>query len=298
VLATSMTDIACLRGLFPHLAQSLNVLYMHENQFAYPSKQRNDPNLIHFQITQLYSAICADILVFNSEFNRSSFLEGVESFLSKMPDAVPQQQCAVLEHKSYVLPVPLEDDCFCTERTVPSGPLQIVWNHRWEYDKAPERFFAALDLLQQWGIPFGLHVMGQQFERQPAIFEQARHQFAQHLMHWGYAPSRDAYLSQLCQCDVVVSTALHEFQGLSVLEACATGCRPLVPNRLAYPQWIPPSFRYASFPDDPKQEAYSLAKALQYCADRLASIRYEERLSLQHLRWSVCTEQFERILLR
>jgi hypothetical protein len=42
----------------------------------------------------------------------------------------------------------------------------------------------------------------------------------------------------------VVSTALHEFQGLSVLEASQAGCLPLVPDRLCYPEMYPADCRY------------------------------------------------------
>ena len=40
----------------------------------------------------------------------------------------------------------------------------------------------------------------------------------------------------LGRCDIAVSTAFHEFFGLSVVEAAAAGCLPLVPRRLSYPE--------------------------------------------------------------
>ena len=74
--------------------------------------------------------------------------------------------------------------------------------------------------------------------------------------------SATAYQQLLQQSHVVLSTALHEFQGLAVLEAVASGCIPLVPNRLAYPEFIAEEYRYPSYPDDPACESEALADAL------------------------------------
>jgi glycosyltransferase involved in cell wall biosynthesis len=62
-------------------------------------------------------------------------------------------------------------------------------------------------------------------------------------VQWGYIASRAEYLTLLGQADLVVSTADHEFFGISVLEAMAAGAFPLLPNRLSYPELLPPSLR-------------------------------------------------------
>ena len=50
----------------------------------------------------------------------------------------------------------------------------------------------------------------------------------------------------LAGSDIAVSTALNEFFGLAMIEAAYSGCFPLVPDRLAYPEIYPVEFRYGS----------------------------------------------------
>jgi glycosyltransferase involved in cell wall biosynthesis len=76
-------------------------------------------------------------------------------------------------------------------------------------------------------------------------------------VHWGYLPTRADYVALLSQADLVISTAEHEFFGISVLEAICAGAFPLLPNRLSYPELIPaelhPACLYAD-EDDLAQE--------------------------------------------
>ncbi len=124
------------------------------------------------------------------------------------------------------------------------GPL-IVWNQRWEYDKRPDRFFALLQRLHAAGVPFRLAAAGQNFRNVPAEFDAARALLADRIAHWGFLPSRQAYAALLRQADLVVSTADHEFFGISILEAICAGAFPLLPNRLSYPELIPPELHPA-----------------------------------------------------
>ena len=57
--------------------------------------------------------------------------------------------------------------------------------------------------------------------------------------HWGYVPGRADYVRLLARCDFVVSTAVQENFGLSVVEAAYAGAHPLVPHRLSYPEVLP-----------------------------------------------------------
>ena len=83
VLATSMVDLASLRGLTPKLAIVPTLLYFHENQFAYPAGRQRHDN-IEPQIVPLYAAWCADAVVFNSAFNRDTCREGVRQLAKRL----------------------------------------------------------------------------------------------------------------------------------------------------------------------------------------------------------------------
>ena len=255
VLATSMVDLAPLRSFHPHLAQTPCVLYMHENQFAFPVSGKQKASA-EPQMVNLYSAISADQVVFNSAWNRDSFLDGTRAFLDQMPDGVPDGLITGLREKSRVIPVPIEDGLYAG-RTRPynRGCPHLLWNHRWEYDKGPERLLKLLQALDQRTIPFRLSVVGERFRNHPKAFDQIHEQFSDRIEQWGFLDSRADYDRLLTQADIVLSTALHDFQGLSMLEAMASGCVPIAPDRLAYREYVPANCRYRSYQDDPGKEA-------------------------------------------
>ncbi|WP_339806872.1 DUF3524 domain-containing protein, partial [uncultured Marinobacter sp.] len=258
----SITDLATLKGLHPQLARTPCVLYMHENQFAFPvsSKQQSsvDPQMVN-----LYSAMAADCVVFNSAWNRDSFLSGVWEFLEKLPDGVPDGLVASLRDKSRVIPVPIEDRLFADQQRDINGACpHLLWNHRWEYDKGPERLLKLLQVLDERSLPFRLSVVGERFRSHPKAFEQIHQQFADRIEHWGFLENRQDYDQLLTRADIVVSTALHDFQGLSMLEAMASGCVPLAPDRLAYREYVPELCRYASHEQDAQAEAEAAADCL------------------------------------
>ncbi|MCB1844465.1 MAG: DUF3524 domain-containing protein [Halioglobus sp.] len=253
VLATSMVDLATLRGLVPPLSRLPAVLYFHENQFAYP-RQSHANSLLEAQMVSLYSALAADRLLFNSQYNRESFLVGCDSLLSRLPDYVPANVTAMLDAKAAVLPVPV--DTASVEACAPAWPaaisadaVRLVWTGRFEYDKGADRLYTVLEALEQTGLQYQLALTGPRFRSMPDVFERIQSRFAHRLVHFGYIPCREAYLSLLRGAQIVLSTALHEFQGLAVMEAVTAGCVPVVPDRLAYRELYPEAFRYASCPD-------------------------------------------------
>jgi hypothetical protein len=84
---------------------------------------------------------------------------------------------------------------------------------------------------------------GERFAESPAVFaaSESRLRAVGAVAHWGYAASREAYARLLASADVVISTAVHEFFGVSIVEAVAAGALPLCPARLAYPELLAPT---------------------------------------------------------
>lgn len=299
IIATSMVDLATLKGLVPSLAATPSMVYFHENQFAYPANERQR-NSLEPAMVNLYSALAADSLVFNSEYNRSSFMRGVGQLLKKLPDFVPAGIVEQLQQRSALLPVPLERECFQNNQSAPSKPLHIVWNHRWEYDKGPDRLLRLINRLLAHKQVFSLSVLGEQFRERPAEFDEIKEAFSRQssaeLYHCGYIESISTYRQILASADVVLSTALHDFQGLAVIEAVAAACIPLVPDRVCYSEWFDKDCCYRSVLDDVDQEAAGLAERVIALAKAKQAGVLPKPPILDGLGWQALKPAYQRLL--
>lgn len=263
MIATSMVDLSALRGFVPELARVPALVYFHENQFDYPAPGMQRPN-IEPRLVNLYTALCADAILFNSDYNRSSFLSGVDRLLARLPERFPPAITGQLRERARVLPVAVQQFARGGRKTKTGAPVKIVWNHRWEYDKGPDRLLNCIEQLPP-ELPLQFHVLGQQFRQVPESFTAIEPLLRERnwLGHWGFVEQRADYERLLLSSDLALSTSLHDFQGLAVLEAVSAGCVPVVPDRLAYRDYIPPAFRYRSDMNNPQQEAASAAGLIQ-----------------------------------
>lgn len=234
LFCSDMLNLAEFIALAPvEVARLPKVIYFHENQLTYPVRFESERDC-HFAMTNLISALAADAVWFNSQFHAESFLGALAKFLKSMPDHQPLEATEKIRAKSSVHPPGIGN--FPARQARKPGTVRILWAARWEHDKNPDDFFAALEILKAKNIPFRVSVIGQSFQDKPEIFERARSDFDKHIDLWGYQQNRDDYVQALYEADVVVSTANHEFFGIGLLEAVAAGAYPLVPERLSYPE--------------------------------------------------------------
>lgn len=248
VVATSMVDLATLKGLVPNLANTPCIMYFHENQFAYPKSQQQHTS-IEPQMVNLFSALSAQKVLFNSQYNRNSFLSNATKLLKKLPDHAPISAIESIESKSDILPVPITAAATLSDSSGPmpfnhQQPLQVIWNHRWEYDKGPELLLKLVQATQKTQLPIRFVIAGLSFRSKPDPLKAIESGRFECVSHIGSFTNKQDYYDALSSSHVVLSTALHEFQGLAMLEGAAYGCVPLAPNRLAYPEWIPSNYLY------------------------------------------------------
>jgi len=286
IFTSDMTSVADLRAL---LGAPLNrkpiICYFHENQLTYPLPSEADRDY-QYGFTNITSCLAADAVWFNSEYHRREFLQAAGDLLGRMPDYVPENIVETIQQKSQVMPLGLDPELFELNRTLhpptPARPPVILWNHRWEYDKNPDDFFETLFDLQRSSFDFRLLVAGQSFRDSPSIFLAAEKVLAEKIDHFGYVPERQTYYALLGRANVVISTAHHEFFGLSVAEAQAAGCYPLLPNRLNYPELLPPEIHAVYLYDRPDELR---DKLMDLCQNGVPELAPEAARKLSGLSW-------------
>ena len=241
IVASDMLDIATFKGLSEITCPVL--LFFHENQITYPKKE-NSPNYTperdnHYGFINFTSALAADHCLFNSTYHKEVFLESLPAFLKQFPDHQNHMLIPQIVAKSHVLHLGLDLKQFDQFKSSneQSTPI-ILWNHRWEFDKNPGTFFDALGRLKQKDIRFKLVLLGQSFANNPPEFENAKIQFAENIIHIGYAESFADYARWLWLADIIPVTSHQDFFGISVIEAIYCQTFPLLPNRLVFPEHI------------------------------------------------------------
>ena len=310
VLATDMLDLATFLGLArDQLAGARSVLYFHENQLTYPLPPGRKRDLA-FPWINYTGALAADAVCFNSAFHQRALLAALPGLMGRYHDHQERDLVDAIASKAHVLPpgidlarldppiehqgwrieVGAEQSAIFPPRASNHRPVPVLlWNSRWEYDKGPAEFFAALQALEARGVDFRVIALGEHIDPREPHFLAAREWLGERALAWGYAPDLAAYRARLWESDIVVSCAVQEFFGISVIEAIYCGCVPLLPRRLSYPELLPPAIHA-----DCLYEEGTLADRLQDMIARLPELRrHDLRAVAAPYDWAVLAPRYD-----
>jgi glycosyltransferase involved in cell wall biosynthesis len=273
VLATDMVNLPTLLGFTRRALDAPVALYCHENQLTYPVRPGEKRDLTYAMINWL-SMVAADRVLFNSAYHRDDWFGALPNLLKHFPDYTHLHRIPEVYAKTAILPVGCDLASLESARAqVENGcaPPLILWNQRWEYDKDPETFLRALDALVNDGVDFRVALAGSNVRQMPEEFEAARARLGERVVHYGRA-DREMYRQLLWRADVVVSTAIHEFFGVAVVEAMYCACFPVLPRRVAYPEVVPGEYQELCLYDGFADLVARLRWSLEHPDARVASL--------------------------
>lgn len=263
-------DLPTLLGLLPAAWSEVPITaYFHENQATYPrSENATEADVerdYHLAWTNALTAIRADHLVFNSEFHKREFADGMSELFRIWPKPNPRLELeAALREATVISPGVRVSEIPLGGGSPDNGPLRVLFNQRWEHDKDPGALLAALIEAREQGARFELLLLGERYRELPSGVAAQLETLRDETLACEFVTDRASYTTALGTCDLVVSTARHEFFGIAVVEALAAGCTPLLPNRLAYPEVIPAARHRAALYET---DSELVARLVQYAAE-------------------------------
>ena len=189
-------------------------------------------------MTNWTSLLAADGAAFNSGFHRDAFFDALPGLLGAAPDQRHLHLVDQARTRCAVVPVGVDLQRIGPRRER-SGPATFLWNHRWDADKAPEEALAALGELARRRLDFRVVLAGNHSSNRRRLIARRSRRWGTgwcSSVSWTTTPT----WAVLHSADAVVSTAHQEFFGISVVEAMYAGALPILPNRLVYPERVPP----------------------------------------------------------
>lgn len=298
IFASDMLDLAAWKGLVgPPWANLPAVLYFHENQWTYPLSPGQTPDL-HYGYTNFLSAVAAEAVWFNSQYHRQSFLSAASRILRRMPDHDHLDDLDQIAARSRCLYPGIairQKPPVAARALTAKAPLNIGWVSRWEHDKRPEVFVEAIERLRRRppDQDFRLILLGETFRQMPDCYHQLHEICHPHILHSGFAASRQAYQSWLGEMDVVVSTAAHEFFGIAIAEAAAAGAAPILPEDLAYPELYGDGHGAAAFYDGSAGQLEATIRRLAADDEALRQLQQAAARRAARLDWSHQAAEFD-----
>ena len=249
IVVSSMLDVAAFAGAIRSSAPGVPiVVYFHESQFTYPLSPADRTDLT-YAMKNWSSAAVADLVVFNSQYHRSVFANEAHRLLNTFPEFTHTHLVPSVIDASMVLPVGVDVAPLLASEPRREGTPMVVWNHRWEHDKGPDELLAIVTGLVESDVDFTMAMCGEVFVSVPETYDTIADRLGDRLVHRGWIEA-DGYRELLLGSSVVLSTALQEFFGISVVEAIAAGAHPVLPDRLVFPE------RVAALGADPTASLY------------------------------------------
>ncbi len=308
ILASDMLNLPAFLALTrDFLADVPTALYCHENQLTYPlppsspltgGKEEGEKRDLTYAMINWLSMLAADRVFFNSSYHLEDWFEELPRLLKHFPDHTHVHRIAEVRAKAEVLPVGCDLRRFdpIPQHRHPNTPPLILWNQRWEYDKAPETFFRALYALAEKGLDFRVALAGKNYRQTAPEFEAARQRLGSRVIHLGYADQAQ-YKALLHQAHVVVSTAIHEFFGISLVEAIYCGCFPVLPRRLTYPELVPPLYHEDCLYEDFEELLKRLRWALHH-PDQAQALATKLRSTVARFDWAKMGPRYDETVAR
>ncbi len=233
IACSGYVDLPRLYGFLPpSWACRPSLMYFHETQLTYPGGQ-SERDLTH-GFSNILSAIRADRVVFNSRFHLDEFRGAADEVLRRLPRPTPRAALSNVLDAAEVVP-PMPELSGIPVGPGGEGPLRIAFPHRLEPDKDPVAFADAVVHAASRGATFEVELLGGHPRKAGPKITEALARLAPWLRNSEHIDDRARYLEVLGHCDLVASTARHEFFGVAFAEAMAAGCSPLAPGRLNYP---------------------------------------------------------------
>ena len=290
LVASTPIDLATVLGLIDRSTyRPPTLLYMHESQIGSPPGPKGG-NPYRAMINDLNSILSADKVAVATHFHADLLRREMPRFADELLNGSGDKVRRALEN-IHVLPVgiALSD----LHPVGLNGPNRILWNHRWSHDKNPGEFVHAMALLAAEGHEFELYALGEVERAGEKAFRRLKEQLSDRVLLSG-TQSSETYRQALCRSDLVVSTAHHEFFGVSVAEAIAAGARPVLPDRLAYPELVPSAYSSEFLYHESLETA--LSSILSSSRDELHRHRHETREHIANFGWEKVAPKYDSLL--
>jgi len=290
LVASTPIDLATVFGLVHRsIRRPPTLLYMHESQIGYPPGPKGGQPY-RAMINDWNAIASADRIAVATQFHADLLVEQMPDFADGLVRGSGPKIKSIL-NGVHVLPVGI-DTSGLRPITV-GGPIRVLWNHRWSHDKNPGEFVHAVTVLAAEGHEFALYALGEVEHGGEKAYSRLTSHLADRVLLSG-RQTYDIYRQVLCRSDVVISTAQHEFFGLAVAEAISAGARPLLPDRLAYPEILPDGlssqFLYRGSLED------SLRSTLAQPRDEVHRYRQETMEYVSKFSWPTVAPKYDSLV--